>query len=397
MGWIIVIIVIIVWVNWDSIVNSLDGGTPTTTTQRASSSTQGASTPSTRGKNFSLDILAGKLEGFDVFKVRVKGPLTFRNYTNNIVAFRVEMYDQTSGSPTPIVCQLEQFSASDVPVFQYVTDPIVIDSKGIEWQSYSQLIAIPIDALVFPFKGTRDIAISVTVLQATSSQLSTIKKVEKIIKYQVDYVGYAEAKDQRKKFNENVVKTAVEIAFIDGNIAKEERAYLKDKVINKLAIDDDERRHLSSTLNESLSIIEGLTEAPDKRLNRYLKNMLDASDKKDLTMAMEIFLNLVSVDDQLDPEEDKVITLIADKLGLSVDKLRELKSKFVPVKLTKGKAAESHLDLSAHKTNDAKRKYLREEYKKWNALTTSSDTSVRQQAQSMLKLIAIERAKLSAA
>jgi hypothetical protein len=48
-----------------------------------------------------------------------------------------------------------------------------------------------------------------------------------------------------------------------------------------------------------------------------------------------------------------------------------------------------HLELI-----EDKKDYLRQQYKKWNPLTTSSDPDTRSQAEQMLKLIAIERAKL---
>ena len=388
MGWIILIIIVLVVANCESISDFFEEEPKQTT----SSSNRSQSSKSSG--NLQIDIMEGKIEDLKVWKVRIKGPIKFRYYSNNIVAIRVEMVDKSSGKEMPVVCQLEELSATDVPIFQYVTDPMVFDAQSIQWNAFTQIVAVPIDALVFPYKGNRNIVFRVTVLQATSSQLSTIRTLERSIRHEVTYVGYAEGEEKRKEFNELVVKTAVEIAYIDGNIAKEERSYLKDKVINKLSLDETEKKRLTTLLNKNLSTIEGLTTNPHTRIKKLTSNLLNAGDKKDISMAMEIFLNLVSADEQLDAEEEKIIQLIASQLNISDGEMKKLKSRFIPVKLTQGKAVDTHLDLSSHKTADAKRKYLREEYKKWNALTTSSDSAVRTQAQSMLKLIAIERAKL---
>jgi len=348
-----------------------------------------------RDNAFQARINLGKVESFDTFELELKGDIKLQQSLNNIIIFQVEMKDVTDGKNDYIVTHMESLSASDAPVFLYSSEPLFINSKIIPMDDWLKLLVIPVEGLVFPYKGIRKIKFTVKVLDYRNNQLNTVITTTKTITHQVAYVGYLEKGENQSKYEKIVIGLALEIAYADGTISDSEKAFIKEKVISRLNSDKDRQKELMEFLNKKLSDIMQYPGQPEDRIKKLSQELKKVADEQEISTAMEILLKLASVDSILDVAEDKAIHLIAKELNVSLEKLTDLMSKFVPVNLfDKEDQSKKLLNMEHLELIEDKKDYLRQQYKKWNPLTTSSDPDTRSQAEQMLKLIAIERAKL---
>lgn len=344
---------------------------------------------------FQTQIKLGKIESFDTFELQIKGDIKLQLLLSNVIIFQVEMKDVTDGKDDYIVTHMEELSANDAPVFLYSSDPMTINSKLISIDTWTKILTIPIDGLLFPYRGDRKIKFTITVFDYRNNQINTVKTTSKTITHHVDYIGYLEKGENQNKYEKIIIGLAIEIAHADGEISDSELVFMREKVISRVTTDKDRQKELMTFLNKKLNDIKGYPLDSESRIKKLSQELKKVSDEQSIYMAMEILLKLASVDSVLDQEEDKAIQLIAKELGVSLEKLTELMSKFVPVNLfDKENQSKKLLNMDHLLTVVEKKDYLRQQYKKWNPLTTSSDPEIRAQAEQMLKLIAIERSKL---
>ena len=349
-------------------------------------------------KAFSTKVVKGRMSNLDTFDISIIGKISF-NYGNNVVVFKVEMYDENESIKHPILCQIEELSATDAPIFQYITKSFNVNSREIEYQNWIKVISVPIDALTFPFKGSRKITFKVTVLAANnSSGVDVIKTSTYQMYHNVEYVGYTERDKFSLDFNKNLAALACELSYADGNVDKKEITFIKDRLINKLFKKDKEKenKEITQFFEDKIDKVQNYSGSMLDRVVTISNKMIAISDQKQRIEAIEFLINLATIDGDIDKNELVILEKIAEVFKISKEKLNDLKIKIIPPDLSNAEdVAKEYLKLDNYKTVEAKKKYLRDLYREWNPLITSNDELTRKKAEQIIKLIAIERSKLN--
>lgn len=384
-----IIIVFIVWLIYKGITSQ-------------SSQTNSTSTYNSNQKNFDKPFNArvskGRFNNLDTFDVSIIGGIKF-NYQTNVVVIKVEMYDEKDAVKYPILCQIEELSATDAPIFQYVSKAFNINSREGAYANWTSVVSVPIDALTFPFRGYRKLIFKVSVLSANNSGgLDVVKSSTYNQYHQVDYVGYYERDKFSKEFNKNLAALASELSYADGKIDKKEIFFIKDRLINKIYKKDKERenKELTKYFDEKIEKVESYSGSMIDRVVTIANKMISISDQKQRIEAVEFLINLATIDGNLDQNELTILDKIAEVFKISKQKLNDLKIKIIPPDLSNAEdVSKEYLNLDKYKTVEDKKKYLRDLYREWNPLITSNDELTRKKAEQIIKLIAIERSKLS--
>ena len=384
-----ILILFIIWI----IYKGISAGT-----QQSNNTPTYNSNQSNVNKPFNANVTKGRINNLDTFDVNVIGGIRF-NYQSNVVVFKVEMYDEKEAVKYPILCQIEELSATDAPIFQYVSKAININSREGAYENWTKIVSVPIDSLTFPFKGYRKLIFKVSVLAANNSGgLDVIKSAIYNYYHSVDYIGYYERDNFSREFNKNLAALACELSYADGKIDKKEIIFIKDRLINKLFKKDKEKenKELTQYFDEKIEKVESYSGSMIDRIVTIANKMISISDQKQRMEAVEFLINLATIDGNVDQNELTVLDKIAEVFKISKQKLNDLKIKIIPPDLSNAEdVAKEYLNLDKYKTVEDKKKYLRDLYREWNPLITSNDELTRKKAEQTIKLIAIERSKLN--
>lgn len=349
-------------------------------------------------KTFSAKVSKGKFNNLDTFDVSIIGGIRF-NYQTNVVVIKVEMYDEKDSIKHPILCQIEELSATDAPIFQYISKPFTVNTREGAYQNWTNVVSVPIDALTFPFKGLRKLTFKVSFLAANNSGgLDIIKSATYNQYHTVEYIGYTERDKFSLEFNKNLAALACELSYADGKIDKKEIIFIKDRLINKIFKKDKEKenKEITQYFDEKIDKVQSYSGNMIDRIITITNKMVAISDQKQRIEAIEFLINLATIDGNVDPNEITILDKIAEVFKISKQKLNDLKIKIIPPDLSNAEdVAKEYLNLDKYKTVEAKKKYLRDLYREWNPLITSNDELMRKKAEQIIKLIAIERSKLN--
>jgi uncharacterized tellurite resistance protein B-like protein len=363
---------------------------------KSSNSSSSSSSYFNTSKVNSLQIKAekNKIEEWDVLQVFVKGTVKLPNYYSNVFAFRLNITDITDGDDF-VICSLKEFQYDDAPIFLYVSKSIPVNFQNVEWKDWASVIAVPIDSLVFPYKGFRKLKFKIEILTAQNSSLQVVKEIEVVKNFTINNTGYKEKSENKIKYKKHLVELLLEVANIDGKIESTELRSIENSIANKLATNEEEKENLIKVYKEKKNKMQRYTGDGTTRINNICKKLLEVTEKSDINQVMEMVLDVVVGDGVLDKNEEEIIETISNKLKFDVDQFRKIKQRMIPVNiLSDEQKSNNSLIIDPLWTIDEKKKYLRGEYKKWNSLTASNDKSTREQAKNMLILIATERSKL---
>ena len=332
-----------------------------------------------------------KLDSLDVLHLEVKGPVNVA-INNFPLPFIVEAYDISSGKEKPILCSYARYQCSDTHVLQ-IKDTHRIPYKNSLISEWSPIAIIPIDSLIFPYKGIREI-------QFTLNWFSKpIIKRQYNIKIRSLEVGYLEAEDNRRKYDKLAVQLAFAVSGSDGELHKDEASIIKSWIKKRIELTDDEsfKNEMNKIIKDEVDTFESDPAAYSPDVAEIAANLNEVSSTAEKYDLMELLMKIVSSDGIANASELKIINNLTGYLGLDESKFRSMRDIHIPA------SKMNHLDeenideilgIKESMSESEIKKHLREEYANWNSLASHSDKEKRDQAKHMLKLIGKRRSQL---
>lgn len=335
----------------------------------------------------------------DFLKVDIKGIINVPT-DNYDTTFIVKMFDVTDGEEDIILCTTEHYQANDSGMFWYEENE-VLPYEGTIFKNWVTQVRVPKIFLELPRRGNRKVKIEIFVCDKNRKIL---EEDSTVIDYYNEYSGYLDDVENRHKFEEAVIKTALIVSGSDGDMDESEANVVKEWVKKRISgykkdYQEETKQRLNNYIKDSYGeVINGEIGIYDSLIE--IDEIASEGEKYEL---FEVCLKVASADGTADEEELKIIDEIAEELGLNRKKFQSMIEKELPVTIHASKTTsndsgngnkhEKMLGITSDMSNDEIKKHLRREYTKWNSRVSNSDPAIREQAEEMIKIISELRTK----
>lgn len=309
------------------------------------------------------------------------------------VNYGISVNDITGGEDHFILCALNEYQASDVPVLHIVSS-LRIPHANSNISKWIPLAIIPIDALTFPKRGTREIQFELT----WADENAPVRK--KKLSLNVKEFGYLERAENRKKYDKFCVQLAFALSCCDGEIHKDEAHMIRNWVQNRVDLTDDEsfKTEIMTLIRKEVEDFEAKKNEVTRDIDYICKEILLISTVAERYDIVELLMKITSVDKNADPRELALLDKIIKALDVDEKKMRSMRDQHIPANIISSnddKDIDSLLGIEKSMSNSEIKKHLRAQYRKWNSLANHPDKEKREQAEYMLKLIGERRSQLT--
>jgi len=337
------------------------------------------------------DSIKGEDYNWDAFNIQVKGIIE-GPHDNFEVKLVVRAFDITD-EELPILANFEDFQAEDSRIFFYESETDELPYQDTIFKNWWTVTRIPKLFLEYPRRGNRKVEFRIFVIDALTRDSYAYDT--KIITYYNDENGYLDNADNIEYFEEMSIKSAMLVSASDGSMHLSEANVVKSWIQKRLsgyndhAVDDAKKR-LNSYVKDAYQEIE------DDSINIYevlegIENITSEGEKFEL---FQLCLDVAKADGKADDSELAIIRDIAEYINLDKKQFNSMMEKTLPITMYVSQAdGETLLGIDTSMSNKEIRKYLREQYTKWNARVASSDPVTREQAEKMIQIIAEARKK----
>ena len=394
-------------------------------------------------------------DSLKVFEIRIRGAVN-APHDNYPVHNSVSAFDVTDGedNPQPLLCMIEQLQLPETIVFGYTSPESRLPYANSLMSSWSEVLSVPVDAIVFPRKGLRKLEFSSAVISAIDGE--QLASANCTTKYANPKVGYLELKTQRERSEVLAVQLAMAVSAVDGSLDEFEGKIVQDWIKKRIAAaSEDDQPAVKTRLNKAVADVierfklgaaqqfmvkddQGVEYGPieTETLRRWFEErrvvgetvlsndggelwsplnampglvaliqrgpsieeicneMKGVSSPAELYEALDLCLKVARADDIASDIELDLLADLAGKLGVDKNRFRKMTDKIIPVGMHEVVDADRLLGIEPDMTESQKKEHLRGEYKKWNARVIHSDANIRKQAEEMLDLIATTRDRL---
>ncbi len=327
----------------------------------------------------------------DYFEVKIKGAIKTSS-ANQTVQFVAKMHDETNGEKEPVLSTIEEFQSDYSVVFSFQKSEKLpyADTLISDWVT---IFKMPLVFLEFPKKGRRDISITFYI---TNQQGNILEQAEHKISFVNKENGYLDALENRKKFEEVIIKTALLVSNSDGEMDTSEADIIKHWVKTRLtgyneSVRDENKQRLNGYIKDGFSQVKN----DEIDTHDVLDEIHDIASDGEKYELYELCLKVASADGKAEQEELDLLNDITDYLNLDRVKLQSMLEKELPINIYTNKVddEESLIGITPDMDNKQIKKHLVKEYSKWNARVAHKDETIRKQAEEMIQIIVNLRQK----
>jgi len=285
----------------------------------------------------------------------------------------------------PILCTVKQWQMAESPAFCYKAYNGKLPNKVFRLLDWFSVVTVPADYLQFPRKGKRKVKFVTSIISCESEM--AIACAQTTIKYVNHQPGYIDTKEKNSRI-ESLILQLADTCRPAG--CKNKAGLIIREWITEKTGSGKGRFSLKKMFTGKVLSLEKL-----KRLNieSVCKVLVETATVLDRYNAIELCLRVTSAGNNVTLKQTTLLKRIAGLLGINSDKLTAMTQKSLPVNTHKTEDVEFFLGINDDMTGEQIRCLLNDGYKKWNGRVTHPDTSVRDQANEMLDIIARARNK----
>ena len=339
-----------------------------------------------------------------IFEVEVRGPVS-APYASFPIQFVVHAFDITEGKAKPILCALDWMQETVTPVLECRTDVSPLPYEHAIISDWSRKAFIPIDMITLPRSGSRHLEFHVDVVSANpetryvlGQRISGVVLASATVKIAVEWseIGYEEMRERRSRIEELTIQLAMAVSASDGSMDRAEGAVIRAWLAKRVeAIEDEEQKSGEKRrLNGLVTSAYHKATAGELNMQAMCSELEEISDPAGRYDALELCLHVAAADGRAEEAELKTIRQLGEWMAVSLERLRSMEEKILPVSMHVGNADDDGLlGVTSTMSPQEVRKHLNREYRKWNSLASHSDPQKREQAKEMLARIAAARRK----
>lgn len=344
-------------------------------------------------KSFEVKISQTKENTLDLdcFEVKIKGAIKTSS-ANQTVQFIAKMHDVTDSKKKPVLSTVEEFQSDDSVVFFFQRSEKLpyADNLISDWLT---IFKMPLVFLEFPKKGRRDISITFYI---ANKQGNILEQAEHEISFVNKENGYLDALENRKKFEEVIIKTALLVSNSDNEMDGSEADIIKHWTATRLtcyneSARDENKQRLNSYIKDGFAQVKN----DEIDIHSVLDEIHDIASDGEKYELYELCLKVASADGKAEQEELDLLDDITDYLNLDRVKLQSMLEKELPINIYTNSVddKESLIGITPDMDNKQIKKHLVKEYSKWNARVVHKNETIRKQADEMIKIIVDLRKK----
>jgi tellurite resistance protein len=323
-------------------------------------------------------------------------PADLAYVVSSLVSFSFEDSEET-----PVICAIEDFQHKEYPFFSHVSDQLTV-TYGLcgGWDEWVRMVAVPIEALTFSRKGPQTIKLK---LRLAYNMSGYVAERTATLSHRNDQSGYMDSIEQRERGKELAVSLAVLVAGIDGVRDATEAEIVTGFIRKQIAVIKDEAEQ--AILKQKLNKAAKEAHAVGSHLAIRQRGFEIADEAADFDsdikfQIIELLLDVAGADNVAAKRETDFLNDLAHRMGLDLNEYINMRDKALPISIyesnTTGSTSqlESMLGITDAMSVAEKKAQLSKEYRKWNALKSSSNSAKSKQAKDMVKAIGELRSNL---
>lgn len=343
----------------------------------------------------------------DCYQLKMRGKISapYAGFPYKVI---VHLLDVTDGEEKPVLCAIDQLQEAKTIAFEFSTEPLKLPYEESVMAEWVPVVTVPRDVLTMARSGTRRLRFRLDIVNATKppffaagvlihspegSILNTASRTTDVV---MSEVGYEDVKDNRRMLDGVVLKLAMAVSASDGSMDQSEGDVIRQWLTKQIAhiANDDNQAKEKGRLNGQVADAYKAAENGQLNIPKLCETVKKVGTTGDCYDIVELCLHVAAADGEAQGAELQMVRRIAKLLGVSLDRLRAMEEKIVPISMhIIEQDAESLLGITSEMSSEEIRKQLNREYRKWNSRSAHKDASVRQQASQMLKIIAKCRRK----
>ena len=326
------------------------------------------------------------------------------------LAFAISALDSTDGDGNwrSLISFSDQACEPETVCYQMRGNFGWVDAD-VGLMDWTQLGIIVPEFVQPPVKGVREITLLLRIFNAMdppdilggkSAEGVGETVLSQVITFTHEFTepGYEEEKADRELAQSISLQVGIAVAMADGSLDDEEGEVLRNWIIRETSFyHGEEQDRLKEFYNGALRDGFNAAESGTLDMDQLIERLAQINNKKAKYEAIELSLNIMAADGVADPEEMKLIRDVANRLGLDmneVEQMREGVTLNLSGALDSSSNVEALVGIDESWDEDKKRKHLRQEFQKWsNRLNSLPEGAERESAQSMLDNIAELRKK----
>lgn len=262
--------------------------------------------------------------------------------------------------------------------FCYTLDNGPLPSKVSILKDWVEFFSIPCAELVFPREGYRTLEAAVSVIAREDGRVLAEARSQILTLSQQP--GYESIQRNRIAKRRAVTELAAAVWVLGGR-HPDTRARLAARLNEKFAAAPGETDTVESILAETLSC------PPDDAIVEACRSIRDVAAQSECLDTLTLCIETVGASEVISDETSRLLSLIADNLGISPQRFHALRQKILSRHSDKMADPRRLLGIDDSMSGEEILRQLTKEYRKWNARVTHADESVRRQADQMLNLI----------
>ena len=358
---------------------------------------------------FEMDIsptrveIGGKM--IDALDVKVRGLINAPRLSD--LALVTSIFDNTSGELRAVMSSLDFFQEKTTEGFQRVVDAGQISpNEGYRnWVSAARLYP---ETLTGTYKGKRKLKIYVRAMPPdqipliewgfAEKEMITFSIASKEVEIELIEKGWIESREERELAKQLMIKIAVSVACVDGdmNIAegKAIQSWIKDQL---RGVSDSSLEKVKSDLNGALKEAFAAFQSDSLNQDSLVLKLKELGLHSMNQSLLEFLVKVIGADDEVTQDEMAVVKKIGLELDVDYDDIKAMSDKAF---LEMGGVPKSENELEALLGIDPAwdspkvLAHLRSEFSKWNGrIQALEDADEKEKAQRMLDAIAAARQK----
>ena len=326
------------------------------------------------------------------FIVEISGDISIFG-KGSVLQISITDITEPDSQPKTVHSAVEQWRKPNSPAFLYSTETNGLFEQGKSTSVWVPVAEINTDWLSFPRKGKRSLQFITSIHQGQNNK--DIQQSIYDLVYENKKTGYIDIRENTESVKLAAVPIAFAVSAAGKNVSNREVAVIKNWVKNTIRLFEEPyktRRKLKKQLKQAVCFSRDGNSVNVQKLCSKILPIASLAERYDI---LELCLQIARTNDSVTVEQINLLNQLAEWLKVKKERFREMREKILPAYLYEVEDVEAVLGIDSTMNEDAAREHLNQEYRKWNARVTSSDSQVQTHAAYMLTLIGQARTKFA--
>jgi tellurite resistance protein len=330
-----------------------------------------------------------------VFHIEIKGVINAPS-DNHDARLRVTIDELSEQGTQPVKCTAARYQRNDSGVFFYEKANGRLPRQRTELADWVAVASLPVGMFMFSRKGTRKLVFRVALVSGETGQSLAAAKTQ--IDFENENLGHEDADTNIARTQQFGVTLALAMAIADDDVAESELTVIRNWAASKLAesnngefIPDAQlERQLEKALQQAIKFFSSGGRIDIRSLCSEIVELAPEAERFEL---LKLCISVAKADDEVTEKEMELLNRFCLWLVLDRGKVRQMFEQLITVDMSTYANHDVALGITSDMDPELIRKYLNDEYRRWNARVTNSDPVVRQKAERIMAMIAEARRK----